>query len=429
VFQQYSQEQKVITFARTNLHETEDATLETESLSMNSDPTESIASSCHDKSHISRGHHRHHRHSSQTNSVVPLAETTQKSHHRHKKNKHKPASQSKDVTIEILNDSYDDPRQPFDVASKPTKEKKIMTPAPPTVLANNDEESPMPPSVFDTSSSDSSSKQKLSSTMSCPTEDYSSNSAPTPVGFVFDDSNKSFTKNKLYRATPSPTSTPHGPEEDVSLATSLPTNERNYHSSEARTGAAGQTMPETRSLSRNLSSYSSDSSKSAEQEHTDQYEIVADAVLVDDPEIYDAELMPERESSNESRTPKIDINLYTATEGESRDKGQGCCDSKFCLPISILLAVIVGAIFIILGVVLGLKRQGQSTVTTNIATSTENSQLVVDDHSQTSNIFYNPTTNHYFVQYQNGTAADVVSIPQSIYYATLQHSHLRCLLL
>jgi hypothetical protein len=39
------------------------------------------------------------------------------------------------------------------------------------------------------------------------------------------------------------------------------------------------------------------------------------------------------------------------------------------------------------------------------------------------------TTNHYFVQYQNGTAADVVSIPQSIYYATLQHSHLLCLLL
>lgn len=405
----------MITFARTNLHESENATLETQMLSMNSDPNESIVSSCNDRP---QGRSRHHRHSSRS-------KTTKKHRRHHTKKKHKHENQAKDVTIEILDDSDDDLRQPIHVASKPTKQKKSMTSTALTILTNN-EESPLPPSVFDTSpSSDSSSKQKLPSITSSPTEDYSSNSAPTPVGFVFDDSEKSFTKNKLYDVTsPSQTSersyhdtdilspppAPHGPEEDVSMATSLPENQRNYHSSEVQTGAAGQTMPVTRSLSRNSISYSSDSGRSAEQERTNtQYEIVADAVLVDDPEIYDAEFLCEREPSNESRTPNIDINLYTTSAGDSRDKS---CDNKFCLPISILLAVIVSAAFITLGVVLGLREN--NTAMTNIATSTDISELEMDDHSQTSNIFYNSTTNHYFVQHLNGTATDVVSISKHV---------------
>ena len=133
-----------------------------------------------------------------------------------------------------------------------------------------------------------------------------------------------------------------------------------------------------------------------------------------DQEIYDAELMHDVEPPDEElHSPNIVINnMYAPPDDEVKlRQGVWWC-STFSLPILILVVIIVGSGFIILGIVLGMKKSSSknATVTNNVQSSNEISLLKQDDHSQISNIFYNMTTNHFIIEYKNGTQADVVRL-------------------
>ena len=87
--------------------------------------------------------------------------------------------------------------------------------------------------------------------------------------------------------------------------------------------------------------HSSVSSEVMEQPINDRFKIVADAVVVNDPEVYDAKLMHDGEapSNNKTRAPHIFINnVYSLPEDKPSRKRH--------FPALILIAIIVGCSFI-----------------------------------------------------------------------------------
>lgn len=415
----------------------EDATLETETLSLESDPTESTPtesakSSSHSPSAEEPAKRRHHRH-----------------HRRHHKSK-RAARPAEEVTIEIReNEEPPLPTAAFDKSKFPDKANnqkndKRCGSYPVSLEAS---ESPLPPNVYDQSISKSSySKQNHPYDIGYHLEEVLPfNAAPVPVGFVHDDSmsNKSSIKSKLYNATPPSSKVkvpmdclgqPQHPSSDDyhkeptapsasagnisrsssdsngELSTPLSANNHDpqSHSRAQCTNEAHSRSAQQGSHTQSFGSSSSDSSHDVE-EGLNEYEIVADAVAVEEPDIYDAEPI-----SNEGKVPNITINqVYPHSEDDTRRKSQGVWDSKFCWPAMILIAIIIGACMIIVGIVLGIKKSSGSSTNTTDNSHTENNSILakvlVDDHGQVSNIFYNQTSNHYTIEYVNGTSQETTN--------------------
>ncbi|KAL3802613.1 hypothetical protein HJC23_011937 [Cyclotella cryptica] len=264
--------------------------------------------------------------------------------------------------------------------------------------------------------------------MICPEEDCAPSSSPMPVGCVFDDSisSRSSIKAKLYKNKSNTTMVkarddigelcPSSLEMPVRLedeAYSTPQNHQRTSpiscSEHPRDNVHYEsTVQSTIPNRRSRSFHSSVSSDVTEEPINDYFEIVADAVVVNDPEVYDAELMDDEEASSndETRAPHIYINnMYPLPEDKSRLKRKGWQDSKFSFTALILIAVSVGCGFITTGVILGLKESASNTITTNNTTdSSINSQSTIDNHSQTYKVIFSNTTNHYNIEYKNLTA-------------------------
>ena len=457
MFKKYSEEEKVVTIARkkTNYDEQEMLVGE-EALSIDSEPTQSTKSS---SQHVSKHNHHKHQSDSSHKSATSSVKKQSKRHQHHKKKEHanptvskSPVPPAKGLTIEIINDDLDHGNLlPYknSMERKGRKGRNIVGLASNTA---NDEESPLPPDDFARSLSETSSfKQKIPSMTGCTTKSFSPNMAPIPVSFVFDDSTsyKSSCKTKLYSEESNtqnpersfhdenhgqfPPSSPEVPlatesnQDEISTVT-MSTNRqvsqpsRNNDWDEYLSATSQQ--QEVASDERQHSFNSSDSSKNTEQGSiNDQYEIVANAVVVNDPEIYDAELMHDVERPDEElHSPNIVINnVYSPPDDETKLRRKGLC------AILIMISIIVGSGLIILGIVLGVKRNNAPTQPDNlkngnvtqptpptgnsqISSVIQNTQLTLDDHSQISNIFQNMTTNHYIIVYKNGTQTDAVRL-------------------
>jgi hypothetical protein len=345
--------------------------------------------------------------------------------------------------------SPDDAPLPLACAFDESDKKKDGSQYPVTLQDSDDV--PLPADVFDGSISKSSySKQvfDIDRIEECATR------APVPVGFVFDDSsNNTSIKSKLYAASANP------PRREAPLLVDSPSQSRPpcngdtkeqalshsqerespllmadntpRRSSSSDSGGSNDGLPTAPTSAnshlgrndhmqysndvrsrvveqrrRSHSSSSSSSRSSLDIEEGQQYEIVADAVAVEEPDIYDAEPI-----SNEVTLPNIVINhVYPQSEEEPRRKRQGLWESKYCFPVMILIAILIGACMIILGIVLGLKKSSSKTgnpvANHTESTSLDISSFSIDDHSQISNVFYNQTTNHYIIEYNNGTAQE-----------------------
>eukprot|EP00804_Cyclotella_cryptica_P005445 CCRYP_002980-RA/>CCRYP_002980-RA protein AED:0.26 eAED:0.21 QI:0/0/0/0.83/0.8/0.66/6/0/1422 len=445
VFQKYSEEEKVITIVRRSLTYDEEAGLVSgKALSIESEPTQSTKSSTRQDSQHSRHKYQHDSpHTSATSLVQKPSKSKRRRHHKKKEDANPSASkplepQEKEYKIEIINDNADDRSSSTKFQhSIERKERKSGYVVGLARTSEHDEESPLPPNAFDTSLSDSSAfkQQKFPNITGCPTEGISSPTAPIPVGFVFDDStSKKSTVRKFCGAesctqssgrsvqdknigdiAPS-TEVPLGTnltEDEISTITmstnhqeSYPSGSNNWNEYLSTTSQQQAAPPDERQHSFD----SSDSSKDIEQRPVnDQYEIVADAVVVNDPEIYDAELMHEVEQPNEELcSPNIVINnMYTPADDELKVSRQG--GWRRLLPMLIPTAILIGSGFIVLGIVLGVggSTSNSAAVKNNNNKSTEVHQFMSDDHSQISNVFQNMTTNHYIIVYKNGTQADV----------------------
>jgi hypothetical protein len=415
---------------------------------MDSDPTSTPTEST--KSSNDRHKHSHH-----SNSIKPH----HRHHHRTKKH-HKNKQPAEEIRIEILDNEAED-----DAPLPPTVYERMKLPektSRPEKLAFPDS-APVPGISFefnDSISDKSSLKDKmmygteskaLGKSHLFPTVDSSPSNPTVPVGFVFDDSNKSPTEAKLNDTSPAvftPTlnqgqlnpvarsgnmnasapapilldepelspsdasSESSGPPFDnEGLSTTLPLTTANHHhtpphsSNNERTHHSSPLQPRVIEQDDD-SSQSSDSSSSSND--LEEGLIVADAVVVEDQEIFDAEPL----SNQEPKAPNIVINHYPAEINEGA-KNQGLWGSKFCFPAMILIAIVIGACFIIVGIVLGVKKSPPNKNTT-FSNHTESSsfgvsQFIIDDHSQVSNVFYNETTNHYIIQYNNGTSQESAS--------------------
>ncbi|KAL7521657.1 hypothetical protein ACHAWX_006331 [Stephanocyclus meneghinianus] len=449
VFQKYSEEEKVVTIARKKIiDDEEEMVVGEEALSMDSEPTQSSKSSnIHDSMHSHHKHQSDSSHKSATSSAKKQSKRRQ--HHAKKEHANPSVSKShlppaKGLTIEIINDDVDDGNPlsyPNSMERKGGKDENIVRLA---STSANDEESPLPPDVFDRSLSETSSfKQKIPGMTRCPTKISSPNVTPIPVGFVFDDSASNNTK--LY-GPESNTQNPEGSIQDenhprfppssrevpiatdsnqdemstITMSTNHQVSQPSRHNYWDEYLSATSQLQEAASNERQHSFDSSDSSKDTEQESTnDQYEIVADAVVVNDPEIYDAELINDAEPPNEElRSPNIVINnMYAPPDDELKDRQRVWWRSTFSLQILILVVIIVGSGLIIMGIVLGVKKSpSENAIVTNNVQSSNESTQVKDDHRQISNIFYNMTTNHYIIEYKNGTKADAVRLSYSWCY-------------
>jgi hypothetical protein len=269
--------------------------------------------------------------------------------------------------------------------------------------------------------------------------DSSPNNPPVPVGFVFDDSIKSPIKAKHHDTSPAiftPTLNQgqshrvarsdeidetelHGSDESSVLSESIVANEElstipstvNHHNTllhssnnerthQSNSGQARVVQQDDSSRSSDSSSYSNDIEEGL---------IIADAVAVEDQEIYDAEPL----SNQEPNATNIVINHYPGPEVNEGAKNQGLWGSKFSFPV-ILVAIVIGASFTIAGIVLRVKKSSansNTTITNYTNPSSQGiSQFIIDDHSQVSNVLYNQTTNHYIIQYNNGTFQESASV-------------------
>lgn len=468
-----SQETKVLKILHKESNH-EDATLETEALSLESDPTES-------PSENNRSFDRHRRHNHNSSSSQPSAEELvgHPRRHHHKKKNHHTSKQleppTDEVTIEILENATDDAktttvyerskipctscRVPRDISPDDAplplacafdeSDKKKTDGSRPVTLEDSDD-TPLPADAFDASMSKSSYSKQVHPFDIDRIEECAIR-APVLVGFVFDDSsNNTSIKSKLYATSANP---PRREASPLAGSPSQPQPPRNgdtkeralSHSQERESpllmsdnpsrrssdsGGSNDGLPtaptsansclrnddiqysndvRTRVVEQRRCSHSSSSSSSRSSldiEEGQQYEIVADAVAVEEPDIYDAEPI-----SNEVKLPNIVINqVYPQSEEESRRKRQGLWESKYCFPVMILIAILIGACMIILGIVLGLKKSSSKTgnpvANHTESTSLDISSFSIDDHSQISNVFYNQTTNHYIIEYNNGTAQE-----------------------
>lgn len=341
--------------------------------------------------------------------------------------------------------SPDDAPVPLNTTFDDSLKKKVGSH--PTTLEESDD-TPLPADIYDQSTSKSLYSKQVHPFDIERLEECSSIRAPVPVGFVFDDpSNSTSIKSKLYEASATP------PKSKAPLLTDIPSqsqpschddtkaqelskshelespllvDDNRPSDSGSNDGLATAPMPSSSYLSRDHhdqyssdaqsrvveqrqrshSSSSNSSGSSRDIEEGQHYEIVADAVAVEEPDIYDAEPI----------THSIVINqVYPHSEEEPTRKGQGPWESKYCFPVMILVAILIGALMIILGIVLGLKKSSRNTVVTPITNLTESTSLgissfSIDDHSQVSNVFYNQTSNHYIIEYSNGTAQESAAV-------------------
>lgn len=331
------------------------------------------------------------------------------------------------------------------------KAQKILDESGPVALDVS--ESPLPPSTYDESFSKAYHLKKTirRDDIDCPVHE----NAPMPVGFVFDDSTKSSIKFKMHSKAsygenintcnsilpPDETEQNSKPfsyegvgsaQQDTSKfpnegaccserRSTVPLPENPNGSFHSNINHHTELSTETQATSRNTTntcfqhsgSSSTNSSTDIERGLANEFEIVADAVAVEEPDIYDAQVV----SNDEATAPNIVINqTYSYPDEQARHKGKGMWDSKFCYPVMILIALILGCGFIILGITLGIKKKNNpnnytNSTTNNVdSTSVDVSSFTIDDHSQVSNVAYNKTTNHYTIQYNNGTSTEVAYV-------------------
>jgi hypothetical protein len=127
-------------------------------------------------------------------------------------------------------------------------------------------------------------------------------------------------------------------------------------------------------------------------------EVVADAVFVNEDDVYDAEVMSDPQSTlRESKAPHVVINqMYS-----SHDDAPRCCENRSYAPLIPLIVLILAGISIIVAITVGTKSPTSNTFDVDA----DNSHPSWDDHSQNSDLTYNSDTKQYF--FSNGTLYEV----------------------
>lgn len=300
---------------------------------------------------------------------------------------------------------------PINQKTNITKKNRCMTVSINSVEDNGSDES---------SSKISYAKPKLSAKISGPSENLSPNSPPVPAGMVLDNSIsiKASTKAKLScnasssthkcierRTRPPPSDAhenPHGL--DASYST-LDHNGRRPNSNQTRNLLSASVASPDPSMPL-CSRFPNPRIPEQEQVSANQNdvidstdEIVADAVLVNDDDVYEAEVMSDSQPTirQESKAPQVVINqMYSSPDDTSK-----CCENRsYAIGIP-LIVLIIALISIITGITVGAKGPTSNTYDVD----TDNSHPSWDDHSQNSDLTYNSDTHQYF--FSNGTLYEV----------------------